>query len=195
VSTASSTPEQRFDLSARLPDQVFREPADLGFVFADAALLTATEGWQVLRACARQFADDEIRAVVVEDLSGTTRSTTPALTIEPERPRELLINWLAQTDVESDSPLYVDARVIAFAGSSGKWGIWLDQDRELAILGAPFDSLKAIAASTEPAFSWLPVGEVADLLAPSFYPDPVSPELIERLERAYGRPSSTQPNP
>lgn len=195
MNSALSIAGRRFDLSARLPDQVFRGSAELGFLFADASLLTAEEGWGLLKACARQFGDDEIFAVVVDDLAEARRTTTPILNIEPESPRELFINWLDQEEVGDQGPLYVDARVLAFSGSTGMWGVWIDQDRELAVLGAPADSLKGIAVSTEPAFSWLPVGNVVDLLAPSFHPEPVSSELIACLERAYDRPNLTQPNP
>lgn len=195
MSKASSAAERRFDLSARLPDQVFKGPAELAFLFADSALLTAGEGWRLLKACARRFSDDQISAVVVEDMAGVRASTTPVLEIEPESPRELFINWLDQEESESGSPLYVDARVLAFAGVSWQWGVWIDQDRELAVLGAPIHALSTIAASTLPKFSWLPAREVADLLAPSFYPDPVSPELLERLNHAYGKSSLAKPNP
>jgi hypothetical protein len=195
MSGAASIAGRRFDLSARLPDQVFRGSAELGFLFADAALLTAEEGWGLLKACARQFSDEEIFGVVVDDLAESRRTTTPILTIEPASPRELFINWLDQEEVGGQGPLYVDARVLAFCGSTGKWGVWIDQDRELAVLGAPLQSLNGVAASTRPGFSWLTAREAADLLAPSFHPDPVSPELLEQLDKAYGRSSLTGPNP
>lgn len=196
MSQAVSVAERRFDLSARLPDQVFREPAELGFAFTDSAVLTAAEGWEILKSCARYFGDDKICGVVVEDLAAETRvSAPPSLKVEADSTRELYINWLDQEEAGSHSPLYIDARVIAFAGSSGKWGIWIDQDTELAVLGAPASSLASIVASTQAAFPWLPARAVADILAPSFHPEPVSPEMVARLYRAYGESSSALPNP
>lgn len=182
-----SIADRRFDLTARLPEQVFRKPEDLAFAFSDSAVLTAPEGWQVLKSCAQHFGDEKICGVVVEGLAAaTTSSTVPRLSIAPEATREVYINWLDHEEAGTQSPLYIEARIIAFTGSTGKWGIWIDQDRELAVLGAPIASLALITASSQSAFPWVSSRAVGDILAPSFYPATVPLELLDRLNRTYG---------
>ncbi len=177
----------RFEISARLPQQVFKHSSDLGFLFADSALLTAREGWESLKACAKRFGDCEIHSLVVQDLAKVRGSTTASLSIDVDSPRELFINWLDQEEPGIESPLYVDARVVAVSGSSGQWGLWIDQDWELAVLGAPVQSLRAVVASTQLALGWVAARDVSDLLEPSFHPMPVPSAVVDQLRAAYGR--------
>ena len=60
-----------------------------------------------------------------------------------------------------------------------------DQDQELAVLGAPRTQLVSVAERQVDGFEWVSASDVADLLAPSFYPEPVSAEFLDRLTGAY----------
>ncbi|HEY0928370.1 MAG TPA: hypothetical protein VGE27_00510 [Gemmatimonas sp.] len=178
----------RFDIAARLPEQVFRRPDELVFAFSDSALLTAFGGWEILKACAQHFKEDRIFAVVVDQVATIGRTRVfPTLSIESEATREIYINWLDEKGSTSAGLLYIDARTVAFSGSSGEWGLWIDQDRELAVLGGPRALLTSIIEKQVDGFVWVPASAVEDLLAPSFFPEPVSVDLLDRLVKAYGR--------
>jgi len=107
------------------------------------------------------------------------------MSLRPEATRELYINWLDERRSNGDGLLYIDARTVAFTGSSEKWGLWIDQDQELAVLGAPRTQLVSVAERQVDGFEWVSASDVADLLAPSFYPEPVSAEFLDRLTGAY----------
>ncbi len=177
--------ESRFELSARLPDQVFKKVDDLTFAFADAAILTAPEGWDLIKRCTLYFGDEDIYGLVLDNLAHAKESP-PTLCLPSGSTRELFINWLDHEVGAGKIPLYIDARTVALTGSSGAWGLWIEQDRELAILGTSRAVSSGQTEFAPDALSWLPVSQVADLLEPAFYPDPVPGTLLDQLMKAYG---------
>lgn len=180
--------DRRFDRRGRLPGQVFRGSENLGYLLTDSALITAPECWRILTVLARRFGDQAIIADVVEDL--WDRDHCPplqAFETAANDSSDAFAAWLRVAQGGRTEPLYVDARIIAITGGSGSWGLWFDQDKELAVLGIPLSQLGAVREdlAAESEWPWHQVADVAELLGPAFEPRPVPETLLRELRRSY----------
>jgi hypothetical protein len=141
-----------------------------------------------VQTLARRFGDQAVVAEVVEDLREQD-SKPPLETFETETiaSGETFVRWLRESQSTRTEPLYVDARIIAVAGSSGAWGLWFDHDKELAVLGVPSTTLGAVRdeLDAEGGWRWHDASEVGELLGPAFYPQPVPEALVRQIRRSY----------
>lgn len=114
-----------FDLAARLPGQVFREPqGDSLFCEYDAVL--APELWPALREMARWHGDDRVELLV----PGASRAVSLSVHADEDD------YWTAighGSDDELLDSIAVSADVVAVTGPSGKWGCWGERDPEIAV--------------------------------------------------------------
>lgn len=178
----------RFDLGARLPGQVFLSPEELGYQLTDSAVLTEPEFWSILGMLCGQFDDRYVFGRVLDDLRAQAGlGQLPFLELSPDASREDFQTWVRARDPARTEPLYIDGRTIVFCGDTGRWGIWIDQDRELAVLGIPATSLGAtregLAALSD--WPWYEAAEIRELLSASFYPDPVPEDVVREIRRAF----------
>lgn len=179
---------RRFDKRGRLPGQVFRDSESLGFLLTESALITAAECWSIMQTLARRFGDQAVFAEVVDDLREQD-SRRPLETFESETipSDDAFARWLREPQRTRTEPLYVDARIIAVTGSSGAWGLWFDQDKELAVLGVPATALGAVRDElyAEGDWPWHDASNVAELLGSAFEPQPVPEALVRQIRRSY----------
>ena len=179
--------EDPFAPHGRLPGQVFRQPESLGFLLTDSAVVGSRDLEVVLEVLARRYADEEVRGVVRADVEAAhERHNLQPINVPPGE-TEGVTEWLRHVAPGRTEPLYVDARVLAFFGQSGLWGLWCDQDRELAVLGMPKLDLGEIRdlLHARADWPWYEAPEVAEIVGPSFYPNPVPDEFIQRVREAY----------
>lgn len=178
-----------FETTAKLPGQVFRSPAQFGFQFADSASLVTREAWIILCDLAERYGDQQIVGQVVDDLRSDEAGikTLPALDLAITASPDLFLAWLRGKGPNRSEPLYVDGRTIAVAGDSGAWGLWVDQDKELAVLGVPRGSLGTIreALAVPGVGPWYEAAEVDQILGPAYYPKQVPLQLVRELRQQY----------
>lgn len=169
--------ENRFESTARLPQQVFKRADELAFAFTDSALLTALEDGGLegmrsafqrrfhIRSCRPSPFDERVCLSLSSDESqagGDSRTLHQLAGRKTEQRRWSSVHRCAYR---------------GFHGIVGEMGLWIDQDQELAVLGAPRTQLVSVAERQVDGFEWVSASDVADLLAPSFYPEPVSAEF------------------
>jgi len=187
MTTLQAAIGNRFERQNRLPGQVFKDPDRLRFLLTDSALITDAECWQILQMLARRFEDRAVVAEVVEDLHEGGASPLAPLVTAANGSGEAFVRWLRQRQDARIEPLYIDARIVAVGGDSAAWGLWFDQDKELAVLGVPSATLDPVrdqlaAVSTWP---WHEASNVAELLGPAFEPQGVPDELVREIKRSY----------
>lgn len=98
--------------------------------------MATAEMWSVLSNLGRRFGDQRL---VGGDLRGSEAAIEhlPRLDMALPASAPAFLPWLRQIAPGRSEPLYVDARIVAFVGDSLLWGLWVNQDAELAILGLP----------------------------------------------------------
>jgi len=178
---------RRFLPESRLPDQVFVGAHRLGFRFTDSATLTSNDFWSFLTRCAVIANDAEVFGAVIDNArQQVAGSRHRELQLDPSATRECYLDWLDSARAGTELPLSVDARVIAFTGTTASWGVWIEQDRELAVFGGGSMLLEHLERASTADVGWVQSEEIEGLLAPSFYPEPVPRSLLSKLASAYG---------
>src|SRR5690349_12406075 len=121
---------------AEFPEQVFRHSDNLAFLLTDNGLLTAASLWDVVQDISARYGDETVSFHVVDSHAsqGAVQQTLPDLRANTSGDGVQLRQWLDLAPSES-GPIYIIARTVAISGSSERWGIWIDQDQEIAILG------------------------------------------------------------
>jgi len=201
MNTVSQVVADVFDTRASLPRQVFRRSGELGFQLTDSANLTRPAAWEVFQKLAACFGDQRIVGMVIVDLRSTDESIQPLpfLDLSADAPRERYTEWLRRKGAQRSEPLYVDARTFVVNGGSGAWGLWSDQDRELAVLGVPrraIGTMRDVLAG-EDLGPWYEAAEVEQVLGPAFHPHAVPAALLREFRRSYAavRTSSATEEP
>lgn len=179
-----------FTTSQRLPGQVFQRPAQLGFQLADSSVATTSEMWSVLSNLSRRFGDHRLVGVVTDDLRHREATIEPLAGLDLDLPatENDLLAWLRRIGPGRSEPLYVDARIVAFVGDSRRWGAWVDQDTELAILGFPRSQLGPVREELTASGGgpWFEASDVDNVLGPAYFPKVAPAEVLRELRRNYG---------
>lgn len=184
---------RRFRRRERLPAQVFRNPNELGYLFTDAAVLTARDFWMVLSGLARKFEEERVVGEVIEDRqaegnASNSDNSLPPFEAKCDASPAALRSWLNYVAPTRPEALYIYARVVAFAGDGSIWGVWCDQDNELCILGVPWEDLGSIRDWVGSMIDWplYDATEIDALLAPASYPENPPEEFLRRIRRSFG---------
>ncbi|MFJ2083088.1 hypothetical protein ACIOBK_11130 [Micromonospora chokoriensis] len=136
-----------FDLSARLPAQVFREIEGESLFCEFDAVLTP-ELWPALSAMARWHGDEHVELLVLEPDCDTyylsEYQSYPALSLSVDASEDdywSLIGHEAARDIFGS--IAISANVIAVTGPSRRWGCWGERDPEVAVFrGFPTVALR-----------------------------------------------------
>ncbi|MFF0163244.1 hypothetical protein ACFYRY_37785 [Streptomyces sp. NPDC005263] len=126
-----------FDLDARFPGQVFREPAE-DSLFCEFDVVLAPEIWPALCTMARWHGDDRIELLVLEPDSDGFHVPEglgyPAVSLSVEAGEDDY--WAAigfEPDGDALQSIAISANVVAVTGASAKWGCWGERDPEVAV--------------------------------------------------------------
>ena len=126
-----------FDLDARSPAQVFREPPG-DSLFCEFDVVLAPEMWPALCTMARWHGDEHIDLLVLEpdcdDFYLPEGLGYPALSLSVEAGED--DHWAAigfEPDGDALGSITISADVVALTGASGRWGCWGERDPEVAV--------------------------------------------------------------
>ncbi|MFI5928894.1 hypothetical protein ACIA3K_23390 [Micromonospora sp. NPDC051543] len=136
-----------FDLSVRLPDQVFRE-IEGESLFGEFDAVLAPDFWPALSAMARWHGDERVELLVLEPDCDTyylsEYGSYPALSLSVEASEDdywALIGHEAASDIFGS--IAISANVIAVTGPSRRWGCWGERDPEVAVFrGFPTSAVR-----------------------------------------------------
>ncbi|QYN18886.1 hypothetical protein [Amycolatopsis sp. DSM 110486] len=135
-----------FDLSARLPDQVFRGPKGES-LFGPYDDLIDPEFWTVISALARWHGDARVYLLSVRpgpDESYLRDSNfCPAVSISVEASEEDYWAAIGFDSIGDSAPsIALTTNVMALTGDSGKWGFWAERDPEVAVYRGDFSVVR-----------------------------------------------------
>ncbi len=175
-----------FQHEQRLPRMVFREHVPhFQYRFADSAVVTSEGLGGALATWAAVAGDSEVLGAAVDLLDAPNASAGRWLRSDPGTVDQALQAWLSSTHTETSTPLFILARTLAFTGTSSSWGLWVEQDRELAVLGARPELLEDLLPCAAGLAEWVSADQVRELLSPSYHPDDVPESFTEALLRNY----------
>lgn len=185
-----------FDLSARLPGQVFTEIAgDSLFCEFDAVL--TPEFWPALCAMARSHGDEHVELLVLEPACDSyylsMYQTYPALSLSVEASEDEYWALIGHEAASIFGSIAISANVIAVTGPSGRWGCWGERDPEVAV----FRGFPTAAVRDEWQTQFGPILDVSGALEsylPLTFPGWTVPdEWAATLAATYGRSTGEQP--
>lgn len=175
-----------FDLTARLPDQVFRQ-RPIRYRFGEFDMVFSERFWYALRRLAAASGDPSIHVAVIDppdafydDLDLATRSEISTKSSDD------YLQWLYGTDqiINANSLVYT-AEAIVFQPPSAGWGIWAQRNMEIAVL-AVFDDVVDKSGDPEP-IRWFSASEALHDLVALRYPNQTVPSsLSATLLENYG---------
>lgn len=186
-----------FDLGARLPDQVFRDPAG-DWLFCEFDVVLTPEMWPALCAMARWHGDEHIELLVLEpDCDGFYLHEGlgyPARSLSVEASGDDY--WAAvgfEPDGDALGSITISTNVVALTGASGKWGCWGERDPEVAV----FQGFPDAATRSEWCERFGPFEEVSgaleSYLSLAFGGRPVPDDYAAALSANYGPQGGDRP--
>ncbi|SFT33749.1 hypothetical protein SAMN04487904_101237 [Actinopolyspora lacussalsi subsp. righensis] len=178
-----------FDLSARLPGQVFKKDGG-DSLFCEFDSVLAPELWPALCELARWHGDSCVDLLVLEPSCEAfyfpEYRMYPALSLSVDADEDDY--WTAvgyEPNGEILGSIAKSAEIIAVSGRSGKWGCWGERSDEVAV----FQGFPDSRARNEWWTRYGPFMEVADALQTYVYPAParrtVSKEYATKLTANY----------
>ncbi|MFF2078669.1 hypothetical protein ACFVXG_28455 [Kitasatospora sp. NPDC058162] len=178
-----------FDLTAQLPDQVFRTPRP-DTLFCDFERFIRPEIWPALQGLARLHGDDRIELLVLrpdaESYHLPEYGVHPSVSLPVEGSEDDY--WAAigfEPNDDFAGSLAVAADVITVTGPSGRWGCWADRGPEVAVFQG-FPDRAALRAWHDGFGPFQDVTEALEFLLPPVFRGTVPTAYAARLTTNYG---------
>jgi hypothetical protein len=178
--------ESLFTLNARLPEQVFRQPA-IQYRFGEFDIVFSEHFWYGLARLAEGSGDTIVHAAVIDPpdayYNGLGVSTKKEISTNS---LDSYLEWLHRTNQDSrvDSIAYT-AEVIVFQPPSATWAIWAQRNLEVTVL-AVFDEIVDRSTDAE-TIRWFSLSEALHHLIALRYSDQAVPtSLSATLLKNYG---------